>query len=128
MHPEERYAIRALKAGASGYLTKNSAPDELIKAVRKVAEGNKYITHSLAERLAYEVSSESDKPLHEKLSNREYEVLCMIGSGKTVTEIAVEFSLSPKTISTYRKRILDKMELKHNAEITHYVFKHGLVD
>ncbi len=128
MYPEEQYAVRVLRAGASGYLTKESAPDELIAAIRKVSLGKKYITPSLAERLAFDLDIDSDKPLHETLSDREYQVLCLIASGKTVGEIAEKLSLSAKTISTYRARILEKMNMKNNAELTHYALQHKLVD
>ena len=128
MHPEEQYAVRVLRAGASGYLTKESAPDELITAIRKISQGRKYITPSLAERLASEFEADSEKPLHDILSDREYEVLRMIAAGKTVKDIAKELSLSIKTISTYRTRIMEKMNMKTNAEVMHYVIKHQLLD
>lgn len=127
MYPEEQYAIRALKAGASGYLTKESAPEELIEAIRKVSQGRKYISVALAESLALHVGANSEKPLHETLSNREYQVMLMIASGKTVKEIANDLSLSVKTISTNRVRALKKMGMKNNAEITYYAIKHELV-
>jgi len=128
MYSEEQYAIRALKAGASGYLTKESAADELIAAIRKVSQGRKYISTSLAEKLAYEVDVFSAKPPHEKLSDREYQIMLMIASGKTVGEIAEELCLSVKTISTYRTRILEKMNLKKNAELTRYAIDERLLD
>ena len=128
MHPEEQYAVRALRAGASGYLTKESASDELILAIRKVAKGRKYISSSLAEKLVFELEIDTEKPLHETLSDREYQVMCMIASGKTVKEIAEEIFLSVKTISTYRSRILEKMKMKNNAELTYYAVKHELVE
>jgi len=128
MHPEEQYAIRVLRAGASGYLTKESAPDELITAIRKISQGRKYITPSLAERLASEFEADSEKPLHDILSDREYQVLRMIAAGKTVKYIAKELSLSIKTVSTYRTRIMEKMKMKTNAEVMHYVIKHQLLD
>jgi two-component system invasion response regulator UvrY len=128
MHPEEQYAIRVLRAGASGYLTKESAPDELITAIRKISQGRKYITPSLAERLASEFEADSEKPLHDILSDREYQVLSMIAGGKTLTHIAKELSLSIKTVSTYRTRIMEKMKMKTNAEVMHYVIKHQLLD
>jgi len=127
MYPEEQYAVRVLKAGASGYLTKESAPDELIAAIRKVSLGKRYVTPSLAEKLAFNLQVDADKPLHENLSDREYQVMCMIASGKTVGEIAEKLSLSAKTISTYRARILEKMKMKNNAEITHYAIQNRLV-
>jgi two-component system invasion response regulator UvrY len=128
IHPEEQYALRALRAGASGYLTKESAPDELVVAIRKVSSGGKYISASLAEKLAFELEFGHEQALHETLSDREYQVLCLIASGKTVTEIAQELSLSEKTISTYRSRILEKMNMKNNAELTYYAIKNQLVD
>jgi len=128
VHPEEQYAVRVLKAGASGYLTKESAPDELIAAIRKASIGRKYISSSLAEKLAFDLEIDAEKPLHETLSDREYEVMCMIASGKTISEIAEELFLSVKTISTYRSRILEKMRMKSNAELTHYALKNRLVE
>jgi len=128
MHPEEQYAVRALRAGASGYLTKESAPDELMTAIRKISQGRKYITSSLAERLAQEMEADSEKPLHDVLSDREYQVLRMIAEGKTVKHIAEELSLSIKTVSTYRTRIMEKMRMSTNAELMHYVMKHHLLD
>ena len=128
MHPEEQYAIRTLRAGAAGYLTKESAPDELIEALRKVSLGKKYITFSLAEKLAYDWDAGTKKLLHERLTDREYQVMCMIASGKTVSQIAREISLSVKTVSTHRAHIMKKMKMINNAELTHYAIKHGLVD
>lgn len=127
VHPEEQYAIRSLRAGASGYLTKETAAEELITAIRRVAEGKKYITSSLAERLAFEVDENSRKPLHERLSDREYQVMCLIASGKRVKDIAEVLSLSVKTISTHRARILQKMGMETSAQLTHYAIKTGLV-
>jgi len=126
MYPEEQFAVRALRAGASGYLTKDSAPDELIDAIRKVAAGGKYVSSSLAERLASLVQ-ETERPLHETLSDREYQVMRLIASGKTVTEIAKELSLSVKTISTYRSRILEKMQMKNSAGLVHYAIENHLI-
>lgn len=128
MFPEEQYAIRSLRAGASGYLTKESAPEELIDAIKIVTKGRKYITSSLAERLAFEIQVESEKELHESLSDREYQVFCLIGSGKTVKDIAEKLSLSVKTISTHRARILQKMYMRNNAQIIRYAIKNDLVD
>jgi two-component system invasion response regulator UvrY len=128
IHPEEQYAVRVLKAGASGYLTKESAPSELLAAIRKASLGGKYISSTLAERLAFDLEIDAEKPLHETLSDREYEVMCMIASGKTISKIAEELFLSVKTISTYRSRILEKMKMKSNAELTHYTIKHRLVE
>jgi len=128
MHSEEQYAVRALRAGASGYLTKASAPDELIGAIRKVSRGRKYVTASLAEKLALELDADIHKPPHETLSDREYQVMLMLAAGKSVTEIADELCLSVKTISTYRSRILDKMNMKKNTELMRYAIENGLVD
>ena len=128
MHPEEQYAVRALRSGASGYLTKGSASDELVHAIRKVLSGGKYINSSLAEKLADALDSHAEEKLHETLSNREYQVLRMIGSGKTATRIALEMSLSVKTISTFRGRILHKMRMKNNAELTCYAIQNNLID
>lgn len=126
VHPENQYAVRALKAHASGYLTKDSAPEELVKAIRKILRGGKYISLTLADKLAFDLEAETEKPLHETLSDREYQVMLMIASGKTVSQIAEELSLSVKTIGTYRARILEKMKMKTNAELTHYVIKNNL--
>ena len=128
IHPEDQYAVRVLRAGASGYLTKESAPDHLVEAIRKVARGGKYISPHLAERLAFNLESISERPLHEALSDREFQVLRLIASGKTVKEIGEELSLSVKTISTYRTRILEKMKMKNNAEMTHYAIQQKLVE
>ena len=128
VHPEAQYALRVLKAGAAGYLTKESAPAELIQAIRKVHRGGKYISPSLAEKIAFALGGETDKLPHETLSDREFQVLSLIASGKTVTEIADELALSVKTISTYRTRILEKMQMKTNAELTHYAIQNRLVD
>jgi DNA-binding NarL/FixJ family response regulator len=128
MYPEEQYAIRALKAGASGYITKTSASEELIEAIRKVSQGGKYVSASLAEKLLFDFEADADRPLHELLSDREYEVLCMIASGKTVSHIAEELCLSVKTVSTHRVRILEKMRMKNNAELTNYAIKQKLID
>ena len=128
IHSEEQYALRALRAGASGYLTKESAPDELVVAIRKVSWGGKYISSSLAEKLAFKLEVGREQAPHETLSDREYQVMCRIASGKTVMEIAQELSLSEKTISTYRSRILEKMKMKNNAELTYYAIKNQLVD
>lgn len=128
MHPEEHYAMRALKAGASGYLTKQSAPALLVTAIRQVASGRKYVSADLAEELARTVSDGNDRQRHETLSDREYETLRLMASGKTLTEIAVEMSLSVKTVSVYRARLLEKMQLKNNAELTYYALKHKLVE
>lgn len=127
MHPEEQYGVRALKAGAAGYLTKESAPEKLIGAIRKIVSGGKYVSPVLAEKLAFDVEKDAHQPAHECLSDREYQVMTMIASGKTVGEIAAELNLSVKTISTYRMRILEKMSIKSNAELTYYAIKNDLV-
>ncbi len=127
MYPEEQYAIRALKAGASGYLTKDSASEELIQAISKVAQGGKYLTLSLAEKLAFNLDENTDVPPHERLSSREYQVMCKLAEGQSVGDIAAELNLSVKTVSTYRSRILEKMNLKNNAEVIRYAIKQGLV-
>lgn len=128
MHSEEQYARRAFKAGAAGYITKDSSRAELVKAINRVAAGGRYVSHALAEGLAIDLERGSDRPPHETLSDREFEVMRLIASGNTVGEIAVLLSLSDKTISTYRARILEKMRMKTNAELTHYAIKCGLVD
>jgi two-component system, NarL family, invasion response regulator UvrY len=128
VHPESQYALRILKAGASGYLTKDSAAEELIKAIRKVCSGGKYITPDLAEKIAFALDPGSGKPPHESLSDREYQVLCLIGSGKTVSQIADDLALSVKTVSTYRTRILEKMRMQNNAELIHYAVQNSLVE
>lgn len=128
MHSEEQYARRAFKAGASGYITKDSTGEELIKAVNKVMSGGRYVSPSLAERLIVGLGSDLDRPLHESLSDREFEVMCLIASGKTVGEIAELLSLSDRTISTYRARILEKMVMRTNAELTHYAIQNKIVD
>jgi DNA-binding NarL/FixJ family response regulator len=128
MHAEEHYAVRVLRAGAAGYLTKESAPEKLVQAIRRVVGGGKYVSPAVAERLVYQLDAQASKPAHESLSDREYQVMCMIGSGKTVTEIAAELDLSVKTVSTYRVRILEKLNMKNNAEVTRYAIREGLVD
>lgn len=128
MHPEEIYALRAIKAGASGYLNKASAPALLITAIRQVAGGRRYISPAVAEALAGTIADGADRPAHASLSDREYETMRLIASGKTVSEIAAEMSLSVKTVSVYRARLLQKMQLKNNSELTHYALKNQLVD
>ncbi len=128
IHPEEQYAVRAFRAGASGYLTKESAPDELLAAIQKVSIGGKYVSSSLAEKLASDLETGAEQLPHETLSDREYQVMCMIAVGKTVTKIAEELSLSVKTVSTYRSRILGKMRMRNSAELTYYAIKNRLVD
>lgn len=127
MHPEEQYAIRVLKAGASGFLNKESATEELLMAIHKILSGKKYITDSVAEKLAETVTDKSGKSAHELLSDREMQVLQLLSSGKTVSEIADEISLSVNTISTYRSRILEKLSLNNNAELTRYAIDNNLV-
>jgi DNA-binding NarL/FixJ family response regulator len=128
IHPEDQYAVRALKAGASGYLTKESAPEALVRAIRKILRGGKYVSSTLAEKLAYNLEAETEKPLHETLSDREYQVMLMIAQGKTTNAIAEEMALSIKTVSTYRARILEKMKMNTIADITYYVIKNNLLD
>jgi DNA-binding NarL/FixJ family response regulator len=128
MHREDQYAIRSLKAGAAGYLTKQSAPRELVTAIRQVAGGQKYVSAALAQALAAQVGDDHETPPHETLSDREYQTLTLIASGKTVSEIANELSLSVKTISEYRARLLVKMKLKNSAELTHYAIRNRLVE
>ena len=128
MHPEDRFAVRALKAGASGYITKESAAEELIKAIRKVVQGRKYVSPTLAEKLAFNLDIDTDKPPHESLSDREYEVLCLIATGKSVREIAEQLHLSMSTVNTYRARILDKMKMRTDAELIRYAVQNQLID
>jgi DNA-binding NarL/FixJ family response regulator len=128
MHPEGQFAVRVLKRGASGYMTKESAPEELVGAIKKVLAGGRYISPALAEKLATYLSGDAQKPPQEKLSDREFQVLRLIASGKIVSEIAKELSLSVKTISTYRSRVLEKMGMKNNAELMHYAMQHQLVE
>lgn len=128
MHPEDRFAVRALKLGASGYITKESAPDELIKAIQKIHHRGKYISQTLAEKLASNLNEDRDKAPHEKLSEREYQVLCLIGMGKTIQTISKELYLSLSTVHTYRNRVLEKMDMSSNAELIHYAIKNNLVD
>jgi DNA-binding NarL/FixJ family response regulator len=127
MHPEDQFAVRILKAGAAGYLTKESAGEELVGAIKKVVGGGKYISPSLAERMASYLAIDVQKAPHERLSDREFLVLRMIASGKPVGQIGKELSLSTATISTYRARILQKMDMKNNAELTHYAIQKELV-
>lgn len=126
-HTKRHYVTRAFKAGATGYLTKNCPPEELVTALRKVARGGRYVDAVIAELLACEISMDTEKPLHAALSDRELQVLCLIGLGKTVSEIAQELWLSVKTVSTYRARILEKMRLKTTADLMHYAIHHQLV-
>jgi len=126
VYPEEQYAVRFIKAGASGYLTKESASEKLVEAIRKVADGGKYASQTITEKLAFDFS-DYEKPLHETLSDREYQVFGMISVGKSLTEIGKELSLSVKTISTHRTRILEKMKMKKNAELIHYAITQNLI-
>jgi two-component system invasion response regulator UvrY len=128
MYKEDQYAVRALKSGAAGYLCKQSAASELVNAIYTVAKGRKYISAEVAEILANQISMDSQQAPHELLSDREFQTLTMIASGLSVGEIAEKLSLSVKTVSMYRTRLLEKMQLRHNAELTHYAFKHMLVD
>ncbi|MBI2434226.1 MAG: response regulator transcription factor [Candidatus Hydrogenedentes bacterium] len=128
VHPEEQYARRVLKAGAAGYLTKDSAPDELVKAVQKICSGGRYVSASLAEMLAFTFQEDGDRPAHEGLSDREYQVLRLMASGYTISEIAEKLVLSVKTVSTYRTRLLQKMNMSNNAELMHYAFQNGLLE
>ena len=128
MHPEDRFAMRVLKAGAFGYVTKESAGEELVKAIRKVHNGGKYVSATLAEKLVFEIQSGSDKPVHEILSDREFQVFQLIASGKTLAEIADSLSLAVTTVSTYRARILEKLNLHSNAELIHYAITNKLLD
>jgi DNA-binding NarL/FixJ family response regulator len=128
IHAEEQLAVRVLKAGASGYLTKENAPEELVKAIRKVVSGGKYISPGLAESLAFGLDTAADRPRHEALSDREFQVMQLMASGKTLIEIAEELSLSAKTVSTYRTRLMEKLNLKSNAELMRYALENGLIE
>ncbi|AJP47923.1 LuxR family transcriptional regulator [Rugosibacter aromaticivorans] len=128
MHPEEQYAVRALKAGASGYLTKQSAPEQLVTAIRQVAGGKKYVSPAVAQQLVEALSDDTDKLPHERITDREYQVLVMISTGNTLTQIAENLNLGVATVSTYRARLLEKMGLKSTAEIIRYGLENGLVD
>lgn len=128
MHPEDQYGKRLLKAGASGYVNKRSAPEELVKAIRKLLAGGTYVSPALAERLAIDLHDDAVRPVHETLSDREFEVLRMIASGKTVSQIAEKLHLSVATVSTYRARILEKMNMTTTAELMHYALSNHLVD
>jgi DNA-binding NarL/FixJ family response regulator len=127
IYSEDRFAIRAFKAGAYGYLTKEMAPERIVDAIRKVSSGGRYITATTAERLAEELVEKSDKSPHERLSDREFDILCLIGAGRSLVEIAEKLSLSDRTVSTYRARILKKMNLHNKSGIIHYVIDHGLI-
>jgi DNA-binding NarL/FixJ family response regulator len=128
MYPEDQFALRALKAGASGYLTKTSGPEKLLEAVREIAAGRKYVTPELAQALAQSVTGGGGRPLHETLSDREFQTLRLIAAGKKLSQIADEMALSAKTVSVYRARLLEKMKLRNNAELTRYALENNLVD
>lgn len=128
MYPEDQYGVRALKAGAAGYINKQSAPENLVIAIEQVTSGKKYISSALAEQLLNSLIGDSQEKLHQSLSNREYQTLCLMASGKSLTEISEIMVLSPKTISVYRARMLEKMNFKNNAEAVHYAIAHRLVD
>jgi DNA-binding NarL/FixJ family response regulator len=127
MYGENQYAVRVLRAGASGYLTKESAPELLVRAIHTVADGGKYVSPTVAESLLNLMDSDADQPLHAMLSDREFQVMRFIAEGHSVTEIAEMLSLSVKTISTYRSRVLDKMNMKSNAELVHYALKNEII-
>jgi len=127
MHPQEQYALRAIKLGASGYLTKDTASEELLLAVKKVSEGGKYISQSLAESIAFNMDRDSQKQKHEKLSSREFEIMIKLAKGKSLQEIGNELFISNKTVSTYRSRILEKMEFNKNAELTIFCIENKLI-
>lgn len=128
MYPEDQYALRALKAGAAGYLTKDSAPERLVEAIQTVARGRRFITPNVAEILATHLAQDQDLAPHELLSDREFQTMRLIASGQQLSQIAETLSLSPKTVSVYRARLLEKTGLRNNAEITHYAIKRGLVE
>jgi len=128
MHPEDRFAIRAIRAGAAGYITKEKAPKEIVNAIRKITAGGKYVSDKLAEELIFELSSGQEGPPHTQLSDREFEVFELIATGKSISDIAEKLTLSQSTINTYRHRIMDKMRMKSNAEIIKYAIQHNLVD
>jgi two-component system invasion response regulator UvrY len=125
--PEEQYATRVFKAGASGYINKDAAPTELVKAIQRIMQGRKYITPAVAEKLASDLSVDKERPPHEALSDREFHVMKLLAAGKSISEIAVQLSLSPTTISTYRGRIMEKMKMKANAELARYALENGLI-
>ena len=128
MHPEDRFAVRAIKSGAAGYVTKESAAEELVKAIRQVHSGGKFITPSLTEKIVNSFEPESNRPFHERLSDRELQILNLIVAGKQIKDIAHELSLSPATVATYRARVLEKMNMKSNVELTSYALRHHLID
>jgi len=128
MYPEELYALRALRAGAAGYLTKSSAPEKLLEAIRQVAAGRRFITPQLAEALADRIAEPAERPLHEALTDREFQVLRLLASGRRLSEVAAELALSPKTVSVYRARVLEKLRVRTNAELARYAVEHGLIE
>lgn len=128
MYPEEQYAVRAVRAGARGYLTKRSAPDELVLAVRKILSGKRYVSSAFAEKMMFDFESNAERPPHEQLSDRELQVLCMIGAGKALNQIAEDLHLSANTVRTYRTRILDKMGMNGTSELIHYAVTHRLAE
>lgn len=128
MHPEDRFAVRAFKTGASGYITKESAVEELVKAIRKIVGGGKYVSVTLAEKLASELETDQTKLPHELLSNREFQIMRMIAAGKKIGAIAEELSLSPSTVNTYRVRILEKMKMQNNSELMRYAIENHLIE
>lgn len=128
MHHESEFAIRAIKAGAAGYLSKQTAPIQLVTAIRQVAAGRKYITPSLAQELANAITLDTEQPLHTSLSDREYQTLCLIAAGKSLSDISTTMCLSPKTVSVYRARLMEKLKLTNNSELVRYAIKHNLVD
>lgn len=127
MLPEDQFAIRALQAGAAGYISKQNAPDELVRAIRRVLSGRKYVSDAMNEKMLNNLGTTGSQPLHASLSNREFQVMCLLASGKTVKEIADELYLSPKTIGTYRSRILEKMNMQNNTELIRYVVENHLI-
>lgn len=128
IHPESQYALRVIKSGASGYMTKESAPRELVSAVEKILNGKKYLSEPMTQLLLEEIKHDSEKPPHETLSNREFEILCLIAKGTSLKDIAARLRLRPKTVSTYRMRLLEKMSMESNAELTRYAVEHDLID
>jgi two-component system, NarL family, invasion response regulator UvrY len=128
MYPESQFAVRAMRGGAAGYLTKDSVPDRLVEAIERIASGRKYVTPELGETLAQFMDNDLEQLVHQRLSDREFQTLCLIASGKMLSDIAEALILSPKTVSVYRARVLEKMKLKNNAELTHYAIRHGLVE
>ena len=128
MHGEDQFALRVLKSGAAGFISKHSAPEELVGAIQKILSGGKYVSKTIAEKVIFELGKENGKAPHERLSDREFQVMCMFAQGKVNKQVASELSLSVKTVSTYRTRILEKMSMQTNAELTRYAIKNGLVE